>query len=240
VSFIPPISGAPQSPGQFAMFHPVQFKKTIPQMQYASIGSGRGVVEITPESLKALEDCAAWCTNVARNKLPWADHMLAKTMAMVAGGMAQKRSAGIKRAPQDTTRSWKMPVPRVTSKYFMGWRIKRVSNEAYLLTNDSREAYFIEFGIHRNPRTGQPSPRRIRRPVLKLSVLEMLKMIYASPIGHRVWSSILIPKPGEPGARTNLVKWSQPSGVMGTQNPFIVTRLGLFEVLSDYPPTVMK
>jgi hypothetical protein len=217
------------------------YKKPIGAMEYASFGApGRGVIEFTNETLKMLDDWYAWAKYVEKSQLPKAETAIARTMAMMAGGYAQKRSAGMKRAPNDTTRSWKMPVPRVTSRYFLGWRVQRVTHATYILTNDSREAYFIEYGIHRNPATGEPSPRRIRRPVLKLAVRDMLEALYASRLGHRVWSSIIIPPVGQPGRRTNLITWSQPSGVMGTQPEHFVSSAGLFTVVKDVIPTVLK
>ena len=154
------------------------------------------------------------------SKLPEAEDYMTAYLAMLAGSYAQKYSAGVQKSPHDTSRSWGMPVPRITSSYFLGWRVQRVRHGTWILTNDSREAYYIEYGIHRNPATGAVATRRIRRPIFKLTLLRTMEHIQRSALAHRVWSNILIPKPGEPGRRTALITWSQPSGVMGTQSLF--------------------
>jgi hypothetical protein len=182
-------------------------------MNYAQ--TGRAFVELTQESFAALNDYIAWTENVARNKLPQAEDMMTMMMAMVAGGYAQKYSAGMKRDPSDSARAWAMPVPRVTGRYFVSWRVTRLRRGTWMMTNDSREAFYIEFGIHRNPATGEVSPRRIRRPVFKLSFIRTMEAVRSTAIAHRVWSDILIPRPGEPGRRTkNLIWYAQPSGRM--------------------------
>lgn len=189
-------------------------------MSYADPGT-KGFVRLTDDSIRALEDYVSWTKNVARHKLPQADNYLAMFLAMLSGSYAQKYSAGMKRDPDDTSKSWAMPVPRVTGRYLLGWRVQKIRNGIWMLTNDSREAFFIEYGIHRNPVTGEVSPRRIRRPVFKLSLLRTLEHIHNTPLIHRIISSALVPRPGEPGRRTPNIKWSQSSGVMGIQ-PFVI------------------
>lgn len=184
-------------------------------MAYADPGS-RGFVTLTQETFNALDDYVAWCENVSRKKLYEADAFVARFLAMLSGSYAQKYSAGMKRHPDDSSRAWAMPVPRITNRYFMGWRVERLAHSTYILTNDSREAFFIEFGIHRNPTTGQVAPRRIRRPIFKLSFLRTVEFIQGTTFAHRLWTDILVPRPGQPGRRTrNLTWYSQPSGIMG-------------------------
>lgn len=194
----------------------------VSQMSYANPGT-RGFLSLSPESFKALEDLAAYAENVARHKMPLADNYIAMYCAALSGSYAQKYSAGMHRHPDDTTRSWRMPVPRVTEQYFRGWKVQKIRNGVWMLTNESREAYFIEYGIHRNPHTGEVSPRRIRRPIFKLSLLRTIEHLQTTAIAHRIWQDVLVPKPGEPGRRTTKLTWmSQPSGVMGTI-PTIIT-----------------
>jgi len=226
-------------PGQSALFPTYPYKKPVSQMSYASLGAGQKVIDFTPETLKMLEDWLAWAENVERHKILEAEDLLALVMVTMCYQYAQKFSAGMRRDPKDTSRSWKWPIPRVTGRYFAAWQMQRVRQGTYILTNNSREAYFIEYGIHRNPRTGQPSPRRIRRPVLKRSLLETTRMLQSSALSHRLWSGVFIPKHGEPGKRTNMIVWSQPSGVMGTQPQYLVSRAGMFEIVQNAIPTVL-
>lgn len=73
-----------------------------------------------------------------------------------------------------TEGAWKIPVRRITGAYLAGWKVRHIGVGIWETYNDSREAYFIEFGInHRG--TGLTSTGglvRIRRPVLKLSVMQ--------------------------------------------------------------------
>jgi hypothetical protein len=55
------------------------------------------------------------------------------------------------------------------------------------LYNDSREAYFIEFGI--NPH----SYRRVRRPIRKLSLMRTLRFAQGTGVYHRIWAQIYLP-----------------------------------------------
>lgn len=83
-------------------------------------------------------------------------------------------SGDVRRQPLYTSTAWKIPVRRISGAYFSGWFVKRVSLGVWMLSNNSREAYFIEFGIN-HAGTGLHDSAgnrvRIRRPILKLSVL---------------------------------------------------------------------
>lgn len=179
---------------------------------------------MSPEFFKALEDMIAYCESVPK-KLPWAMDKLAKYMAYTNLAIAQQMSAGVKKAPRDTTRSWMIPVPRITWRYFLSWHVKRLRMGTWVLWNDSREAYFIEYGIQRNPQTGQVSPRRMRRPIQKLSLLRTMKAIQSTAVAHRVWSDVFWPKPGEPGRRTRSILWTMQSphtqAAMGIQGTYM-------------------
>lgn len=199
----------------------------VSRMNYAQVG--QPFVSLTPETFEMLEDMALWAANLPK-KLAQYDDILASVLAMLAGSFAQKYSAGWHRRPEDTARAWAMPVPRITERYFLSWRIQRLARGTWMLTNDSREAFYIEYGIHRNPVTGQVAARRIRRPIFKLTLLRTMEYVQGTAIGHRVWSNIVIPGPGQPGRRTRLVKWSQPSGKMGTHDVIVgVTPYGLLK-----------
>lgn len=73
--------------------------------------------------------------------------------------------------------AWKIPVRRITGAYYKGWYARRVAPGIWEVSNKSREAYYIEYGIN-HIGTGAVGPAgqrvRIRRPILKLSVLEAL------------------------------------------------------------------
>jgi hypothetical protein len=117
--------------------------------------------------------------------------------AMTALGEAQRRSRGpvdpretgrrlsghrfigsvsgpSRREPLYSPTAWKIPVRRITGAYFSGWYTQRLALAYWMLSNHSREAYFIEFGINHQGtgvRDTAGNRVRIRRPILKLSVL---------------------------------------------------------------------
>lgn len=117
---------------------------------------------------------------------PGMDH-LARTLALYQMSQAQLMSLG----PYDPLQhmknaAWKIPVRRITSRYYKGWKFKRLFPGIWATYNDSREAYYIEFGIH-------ISRRRIRRPIRKLSTIRTLRWAQSSKVGHRIWDEVFAP-----------------------------------------------
>jgi len=112
--------------------------------------------------------------------------LLVRMLALVVKANAQKRSMG---AVAPTRRSVpalanRIPVQRITGDYYWGWTIMRMGNARWMVYNDTREAFLIEFGIF----------QRSRRPVLKLSVIEMLRFVSGTRTGDRFMQSILAPR----------------------------------------------
>lgn len=86
----------------------------------------------------------------------------------------------VRREPLYDPTAWKIPVRRITGEYFAGWRAERLNLGVWMVTNYSREAYFIEHGInHRGTGLVDSGGNRvrIRRPILKLSVLAAINFI---------------------------------------------------------------
>jgi hypothetical protein len=153
---------------------------------------GRGVLEISTDTINAIEDYIRWAESVP-NRLPGAMNLLARMMALVNQGIAQEMSYGAY-DPQNRnpSQAWRIPVRRISQRYFYGWKVKPLRGGAWMLYNDSREAYFIEFGIHRSGTTGEVSPRRIRRPIRKLSLRRTLEAMMRTKAYHRVWAEIFV------------------------------------------------
>ena len=111
--------------------------------------------------------------------------MIVMGYAYATVSFAQKRSAGvIDPQMQNPAAAWKIPVRRITGAYYTGWRAERMLPSVWRVTNPSREAYFIEFGINHQATTGRQDSAgnrvRIRRPVLKLSVMDTIAFAQAS------------------------------------------------------------
>jgi hypothetical protein len=67
-----------------------------------------------------------------------------------------------------------------------------------MLYNDSREAYYIEFGIHptgsiRATEAGHIFVMRVRRPIRKLSLKKTLAFVDSTRAAHRIWEVSFAP-----------------------------------------------
>lgn len=138
-------------------------------------------------------------------------------LTMLAARTDQAFSQEMSRGPLDpqarnSGAAWKLPVRRITGKYYHGWKVKRLAPAVWIVYNDSREAYFIEYGINRfgsdyvSGRGGRQyakNSRRVRRPVRKLALIKTLRAMDRAHVGHRVWEVIWAPFKGPryPGGR---------------------------------------
>jgi hypothetical protein len=174
-------------------------------------GKGQTALAIDTSFFEAIENMIRQCERTRRG-LPVAMDRLVRFMSYTHLGFAQKRSLGpvdpMQRRPE---LAWKVPVRRISGRYFFGWKVKRRGMGHYEMYNDSREAFFIEFGIHRNPATGLPSTRRIRRPIMKLSFQENMRFLAKTHIYHRVWASTYFPPPGQRKGRGFLWTMQSPA-----------------------------
>jgi hypothetical protein len=149
--------------------------------------SSRAFLEPTPETFAALEKLIEWAELEVPRMLRKYMNELVFHMALVNQGIARKMSFG----PFDPSQSnpnlaWRTPeegIRRISQRYFVGWKVKQIAPAVWQLYNDSREAYYIEFGIH-------TSLHRIRRPVRKLSLRRTMEFILTTGVYHRVWVDI--------------------------------------------------
>jgi hypothetical protein len=175
-------------------------------------GSGRslrpGALVISENTFDQIDDWIRAAEETGRNVRYGMD-----TLAMLMARTNQAIAMEMSRGPNDPQQrqpdlAWKIPVRRITSRYYKGWKVKRVAPGAWLMYNMTREAYFIEFGInhvgqgmtvtYRDGRTYIKSARRVRRPIRKLSLIKTLKHIDRTKAGERVWEQIFAPfRPGQ-------------------------------------------
>jgi hypothetical protein len=136
-----------------------------------------------------IENLALDVKAASQNVHPAMD-MMAEIMANVHHDYARIMSLGpIDRLMTRPQLAWKIPVRRITQRYFNRWQVKRVGHGAWFSFNDSREAFYIEFGIH-------TSGRRVRRPIRKLATIKTLRFVQSTKVGYRVWDSIYAPMRG--------------------------------------------
>jgi hypothetical protein len=145
----------------------------------------RAFIQITDESYNQIEEYIRWAETVgSRRNFAFGMNALVMMMAYTNLGIAQKMSAGpVDPQMRNVSAAWKIPVRRITENYFFGWKVRRIGPATWELFNDSREAYFIEFGIHQ-------SNARVRRPIRKLSLRKTLARMEGSAIYHRIWAEI--------------------------------------------------
>jgi hypothetical protein len=157
-------------------------------VQYQHKGSQ--LIGVDKATIDGLEAAIRWAEVEVPKQARKEMNTLAHTMALINQMHARKMSFGphdpYQRNPEQ---AWRMPaegIRRITERYYFGWKVKWSGPGWWTLYNDSREAYFIEFGIH-------TSNRRIRRPVRKLSQLKTLRTMMTTQAYHRVWSDIYMP-----------------------------------------------
>jgi hypothetical protein len=145
----------------------------------------KSFIQITDNSFNQIEEYLRWAETVGSPRnFNFGMNALVMFMAYTNLGIAQKMSAGpVDPQMKNAAAAWKIPVRRISENYFYGWKVRRLGFGSWQLYNDSREAYFIEFGIHQ-------SGARVRRPIRKLSLLKTLRAMEYTGVYHRIWAEI--------------------------------------------------
>lgn len=149
-------------------------------------------------------------------------NVLTSLLARTNQAFAQEMSRGpLDPRASKPSQAWQIPVRRITSRYYRGWKVRRLAPAVWMLYNDSREAYFIEYGInhvgqgntvtYRDGRTYIKSGRRVRRPIRKMSLIKTLRFIDSTRAGERVWE--LIWAPYRPGRRNSQSTFRRGQGI---------------------------
>lgn len=160
------------------------------------MGQRQATLSFDTSIFEAIENYIKWCQLVPR-KMPGAMDMLCRQLSYAHLAFAQADSLGpVDPRQEHPELAWQRPVRRISGRFFFGWKARRITRGLWESYNDSREAFFIEFGIHRNPHTGQVSPRRIRRPINKLALKKTLQFMAKSAVVDRVWTDVYFPPPG--------------------------------------------
>lgn len=158
--------------------------------RYALQDNPRGVFTIDRKFFtdieRIMEDNAT-----SRTKFNQGMDLLINGCILVVKGAAQKRSMG-QVAPRKRSvpaLAYRIPVQRITGRYFAGWKIRRIRFGHWMIYNDSIEAYLIETGMY----------QRVRRPILKLSVIEMLRFLQTTKTAEWYLNWALAPRRDERG-----------------------------------------
>lgn len=130
--------------------------------------------------------------------------LLVRSMVLVIKGIAQQKSAGpvARRRRSNPALAYKIPVQRITGAYFAGWTQRRIGMGHWAVYNDTVEAYLIETGLY----------QRVRRPILKMSLIGMLRLLQTTRTGDRFLEWVLAPRRNARGQFQSFNK-----RLMGTQ-----------------------
>lgn len=112
-------------------------------------------------------------------------NMLMWGMALSTKGFAQEMSKGpvAPRQRSVPALAYRIPVQRITGKYFEGWQHKRLGHAHWLVYNDSREAWLIEYGIY----------QKVRRPIMKMAANKTLSMLQGTKTAERFLGWVVTP-----------------------------------------------
>ena len=187
---------------------------------------GRGRFYIGQDTFNTIDDWIRAAEMTGRNAR-YGMNALAMLMARTNQAFAMEMSRG-PNDPQERLPSaaWKIPVRRISSRYYKGWKVKRLAPGVWELANDTREAYFIEFGInhvgqgmtvtYKDGRTYIKSSRRVRRPIRKMSLMKTLRFVDQTRAADRIWERIFSPfYPGRVGRRGISTVTDQVQSVSG-------------------------
>lgn len=184
------------------------------------------VFHITPEVFNEIDDLIQACRQTGRN-LTMGMNALAMLMAYTNLAIAREMSEGPRDPRQRYPKwAWQIPVRRIKETYFKGWKVRRLAAGVWMLYNDSREAWYIEFGIHpsgykveaRGGKYYMKGSRRVRRPIRKLSLKKTLRFVDQSRAGQHVWEQIHAPFRGGSKRyvdRGDLILHDMPQSVSG-------------------------
>lgn len=153
-------------------------------MALGNLSSRQGFF-IGRNTFKQIEDFIA-DNRASQVKAQMGIDLLARGMVLVIKGYAQQMSGGPV-APHKRSNPMlanRIPVQRITGRYFAGWTIKYLGKGHYLLYNDAVEAYLIETGLY----------QRVRRPILKMSLLNMLKLLQTTKTAERFLDWVIAPR----------------------------------------------
>ena len=142
-------------------------------------------------SRRTFEELEEWIRDnaVAEKDFVTGINAIVMMMAYTIKGAAQQKTMGaVDRRAQNTALAYKIPVRRITGKLFAGWKVSKLGPGRYMVYNDDRAAWVLEEDID------QRSGRRTRRPILKLSVIQMLKLIQTTRTAERMVDSVMAPR----------------------------------------------
>jgi hypothetical protein len=142
-------------------------------------------------------------------------NLAAQLAAKTSQGFVQRSMRGPVTQPSQARRTpstFQIPVRRITSRTYQGWRVRRLSMGMWELFNEERGAWAIEFGVVRGGH-GR------RRPVLKMSAVATLRFIQRTRFGNRIYHGTFGELRNNRGHFRSFVSRMQGSSVLGVSGP---------------------
>jgi hypothetical protein len=188
--------------------------------RFVAYESSKAFVSPTKETINGIEEAIRWAEVETPARLRFYMNELCFYMALVNQRFARKLSFGPEDPGQkDPALAWRLPVRRISGRYYMGWKVKQRGYANWILYNDTREAYYIEFGIN-----WRGAGRRVRRPVRKLSLRQTLEFMMTTQAYHRVWAEIFS-SPRHRSRGQGFTQVVQSRGMGGFSGPMLGRRL---------------
>lgn len=191
------------------------------QQAWENMGKSTHLVQpaqLDTRSLKSLEvQVKNWMEDLdaTSRRFQYQFGVLAQILARANQRFAREMSAGpIDPRQENRHAAWKIPVRRITGFYYQGWFVRRVAPGIWQLYNPTREAYFIEYGIH-------TSERRVRRPIRKLSLIRTLRWADTVGVGKFVWEEIFGPLRSTGSSRRRIGALAHVSPQSGRVMPYL-------------------
>lgn len=163
-------------------------------VKYSKPGSFFG---FDPRSLDEIFDLVKWAEADVPRLIPKLMNRLTMYMSLYHQGEARKMSFG----PYDPSGknaglAWRTPsqgIRRISERYYLGWKVKSMGLGSWMIYNDSREAFYIEYGIsmvgwgeNRHVPEG-----RIRRPTNKLAGRRTIEWALSTTgMANYIWTEI--------------------------------------------------
>ncbi len=122
-----------------------------------------GGISITRSDFNSVADFAKALDQGSRQFAEVMD-TAAQLWAMLIKGLVQQKYRG----PSSGGAAGTIPVRRLTGRTYASWKVKRLRKGAWEIYSEERGAYMVEYGLGSN---------RVRRPVLKMSVVGSLRFI---------------------------------------------------------------
>lgn len=177
----------------------------MPQFSTSRSGGGRYQapqgMQITLQSIRNIENFIL-DNQASRDKLHYGFDVLIRVLANIVRAEAMQRSAGpvAGRWRSNPALAYKIPVQRITGAYYAGWTLRRVRNAHWMVYNDVFEAWLIESGMY----------QRVRRPILKMSVIAMLRFIQTTRTAESFVDWVLAPRRNAKGQYQSFQKRIAP------------------------------